>query len=48
LLDLIQKLFHSFPFHLRDGYTIYSGAPTVSAYFFPCPPQNVRPEDAVI
>jgi hypothetical protein len=48
LLDLIEKLFHSFPFHLFDGHTIHSGAPTVSAYFLPCPPQNVRPEDAVI
>jgi hypothetical protein len=31
-----------------DGDTIHTGAPTILAYFFPGPPQNIRPEDAVI
>jgi hypothetical protein len=48
LLNLAQKLFHSFPFHVCDGDAIFPGAATVSADFFPSLAQNVRPEYAVI
>jgi len=48
LLDFSQKLFHSFPFYFLDGHAIYPGTSTISAYFIPGPPQNIRPENAVI
>jgi hypothetical protein len=48
LLYLTQKLFNALPFHVLDGYAILPGAPTVSADFFPCLSQNVRPVYTVI
>jgi hypothetical protein len=43
MVEVLQPAFRYF-----DGHTVYTGAPTVLAYFFPCPPQNIGPEDAVI
>src|SRR5450759_360733 len=48
LLNLTQKLFDTFPFHVLNGDAILPSATTVSADSFPSLSQNVRPEYAVI
>jgi hypothetical protein len=48
LFDLLQKLFYSLPFDRLNGLTVYSGTASISAHFFPGPPQYVGPVDAVI
>jgi len=48
LLNLGKKRSHACSFDVVDTQTVRPGAAAVLAYFFPGPPQNIRPEDAVI